>query len=88
VQKKTRTIDLYTDSMLVDFQGGSYQSYRSDFARTTKREDVAAELLILTADGRLKKRKTSDDMQDTGRQNRLDHWKSWVEKLPKPGDKK
>lgn len=88
VQKKTRTLDLYTESLLVDFQGGAYQSYRSDFARTTKREDVPAELLILTADGRLIARHTSDDANDVGRQKRLDHWKNWVEKLPKPADKK
>ncbi|MBL8823876.1 MAG: hypothetical protein JNJ77_14920 [Planctomycetia bacterium] len=88
VQKKTRTLDLYTENLLVDFHGGTYQSYRSDFARTTKREDVPAELLILTADGRLIARQTGDDAQDTGRQKRLEHWKNWVEKLHKPGDKK
>lgn len=88
VQKKTRTLDLYTENLLVDFHGGTYQTYRSDFARTTKREDVPAELLILTADGRLIARQTGDDAQDTGRQKRLEHWKNWVEKLHKPGDKK
>lgn len=88
VQKKTRTTDLSTDSILVDFQGGAYQSYRSDFAKTNRKEDVAAELLILEPDGRIISKHLTDDRSNTARKERFDHWKTWLDKLAKPGDKK
>lgn len=88
VQKKTRTPDLYTTSILVDFQGGAYHSFRSEVAKGTKRDDVPAELLILEPDGRLIARHLSDDRNEEGRKQRYDHWKSWVDKLAKPTDKK
>ncbi len=88
VQKKTRTTDLYTNAILVDFQGGAYQSFRSDFARSMKKEDVPAEILILEPDGRVVARHMSDDRNLTARKNRFDHWKKWIDSLAKPVDKK
>ncbi|MFT3879528.1 MAG: hypothetical protein QM703_07705 [Gemmatales bacterium] len=88
VQKKTRSIDLTTPSILVDFQGGAYQSFRSDVAKSNKKDDVPAEILVLDPDGRMYARQVSDYRNDEGRKKRFDHWKSWLEKLAKPGEKK
>lgn len=88
VQKKTRTPDLYTNSILVDFEGGSYQSFRSAINNNNKKEDVPAEVLILEPDGRLIARHISEDRNDEGRKQRFDHWKTWIDKLAKPTDKK
>lgn len=88
VQKKTRSIDLTTPSILVDFQGGAYQSFRSDIAKSSKKDDVPAEILVLEADGRLIANQVSDHRDDEGRKQRYNHWKTWLEKLAKPTDKK
>ena len=88
VQKKTRSNDLTTNSILVDFQGGAYQSFRSDVARANKKDDVPAEILILEPDGRMIAREATDYRNDEGRKQRYDHWKNWIEKLGKPGEKK
>lgn len=88
VQKKTRSIDLTTPTILVDFQGGAYQSFRSDIAKTSKKEDVPAEILTVEPDGRMIARQVSDHRNDEGRKQRYDHWKTWIEKLAKPGEKK
>lgn len=88
VQKKSRTPDLYTNSILVDFQGGAFQSYRNEFTKSNKRDDVPAELLILEPDGRVIAKHFVDDRNDTGRKERYEHWKNWLEKLAKPSDRK
>jgi hypothetical protein len=88
VQKKTRTTDLFTNSILVDFQGGAYQSYRSDFNKSMKKEDVPAEILILEPDGRVISRHMGDDRNLTDRKARYEHWKKWIDELGKPSDRK
>lgn len=88
VQKKTRTTDLYTNSILVDFQGGAFHSFRSAINNNSRKEDLPAELLILEPDGRIVSRYLSEDKNDEGRKQRFDHWKTWIEKLAKPGEKK
>lgn len=88
VQKKTRTTDLQTNSILVDFQGGAYQSYRSDFNKSMKKEDVPAEILVLEPDGRVVARYMGDDRNLTERKNRFDHWKKWIDGLGKPSEHK
>jgi hypothetical protein len=86
VQKKSRILNLMPNnpSLLVDFQGGAFYSFRSDFNRSTKRDDLPAELLILEPDGRLIARHLLEDRNDTLRKAQYDHWASWLEKLAKP----
>ncbi len=88
VQKKTRTTDLQTSSILVDFQGGAYQSYRSDFNKSMKKDDVPAEILVLEPDGRVISRYMGDDRNLTDRKTRYEHWKKWIDGLGKASDKK
>ncbi|HMO35163.1 MAG TPA: hypothetical protein PKA06_03895, partial [Gemmatales bacterium] len=88
VQKKTRTTDLYTESILVDFQGGYYQTFRSEFIRSNKKEDVPAEVLILEPDGRVIARHMSEDRELSERSKRYDQWKKWIDSLAKPTDRK
>lgn len=88
VQKKTRTNDLTTPGILVDFQGGAYQSFRSDVARSNKKEDVPGEILVLDQNGHMTARHLNDYKNDEARKQRFDHWKKWIEKLAKPSEKK
>ncbi|HQR43921.1 MAG TPA: hypothetical protein PLX97_14600, partial [Gemmatales bacterium] len=87
VMKKARTYNLMTDSLLVDFHGGAYQSFQSDFNKSTKKDDVPAELLILEPDGRLVARHLLQDKNDPMRKAHFEHWTGWVAKLKNPEKK-
>ncbi|HQR06610.1 MAG TPA: hypothetical protein PLN21_07295 [Gemmatales bacterium] len=88
VQKKIRSNDLTTPGILVDFQGGAFQSFRSDVAKSNKKDDVPAEILVLEPNGRMIARQMNDYQNDEARKQRFEHWKKWIEKLGKPGEKK
>jgi hypothetical protein len=87
VQKPTRTYDLITRDLLVDFNGGYYQRFRSTLGNKSVNEEMPCETLILEADGRLVSRYANDDKNDTQRKDRFTQWDDWLKKLPK-NDKK
>jgi hypothetical protein len=81
VQKPTRTYDLVTRDLLVDFSGGYYQRFRSTIGNKAVNEELPCETLILEADGRMVCRYANDDKNDLARQARFTQWDEWIKKL-------
>lgn len=74
--QKVRSVDLMTQSILVDFEGGSKVRYRS-LAGKNVEEDVPVHALIVEPNGRIIARSLTKDKALPERKERFETWEKW-----------
>jgi hypothetical protein len=86
VQRRVRTPALLTQTVLVDFTGGMFQTFMGP-TRIQRRDDVPAEILLLEPDGRVTAHLMPQDRENESRRNRFTRWEEWVRNVGKPRER-
>jgi hypothetical protein len=79
-QPKGWLVDFSSKSILVDYEGGKVVPKMAS-GRTLATEEVATEMLIARADGKLAVRRSTDDAADPVRNEYTSIWKAWQNKV-------